>query len=580
MTATVSATRRARRRDAGERAGEAVVLLLSPPRNRPEAPETAPRRGRRDTRALLAGRAGGRVEQAAAENGHGRTPFGVDDGRHRACDDGRFKAEREGRATRREGLRETRLLVFSVRIAAREREPRHDDGGARARSRDGGRARRVARSSRDRSNRDVTRSRDGGDEARARRRAVVEDAPRRDRRRRERARRRVEAQLEPNEVARPGEDVAPPRVVRQTHLVRLERSATRHDVFCLRHVASLRVRGGSGRTDQREPLFERDGAGGAVHRDALRARRGARRGAPARAPSIRRPSTATDPKRHVICVPNASRYAPDAAGKTPSSATAPPNSAGTNAGDRRRATAAPAATADASASSRASAATAATRVGESGIPRRPKRAVSSDDASERRASSERASSERASRALASSTTRTVVPAPVPKKLPLASGSGPYTRTPRRGADAGETHLISSASIARPATGPIVPKRHDALAPTETRDRETDWKKTLTSAPPSAGSVRGATRVAAAPPRGETAAVPAVDHPRAGEPASTCAASAPAHAGAGGARTRSARRTRRRPVPRTRVSPKKPFFLLLPPPPPPPRRRSGTGKTRA
>ena len=253
----------------------------------------------------------------------------------------------------------------------------------------------------------------------------------------------------------------------------------------------------------------------------------------ARAPSIRRPSTATDPKRHVICVPNASRYAPDAAGKTPSSATAPPNSAGTNAGDRRRATAAPAATADASASSRASAATAATRVGESGIPRRPKRAVSSDDASERRASSERASSERASRALASSTTRTVVPAPVPKKLPLASGSGPYTRTPRRGADAGETHLISSASIARPATGPIVPKRHDALAPTETRDRETDWKKTLTSAPPSAGSVRGATRVAAAPPRGETAAVPAVDHPRAGEPASTCAASAPAHAGAGG-----------------------------------------------
>ena len=279
MTATVSATRRARRRDASERAGEAVVLLLSPPRNRPEAPETAPRRGRRDTRALLAGGAGGRVEQAPAENGHGRTPFGVDDGRHRACDDGRFKAEREGRATRREGLRETRLLVFSVRIAAREREPRHDDGGARARSRDGGRARRVARSSRDRSNRDVARSRDGRDEARARRRAVVEDAPRRDRRRRERARRRVEAQLEPNEVARPGEDVAPPRVVRQTHLVRLERSATRHDVFCLRHVVSLRVRGGSGRTDQREPLFERDGAGGAVHRDALRARRGARRGA-------------------------------------------------------------------------------------------------------------------------------------------------------------------------------------------------------------------------------------------------------------------------------------------------------------
>ena len=298
MTATESATRRARGRDASERAGEAVVLLLSPPRNRPEAPETAPRRGRRDTRALLAGRAGGRVEQAAAENGHGRTPFGVDDGRHRACDDGRFKAEREGRATRREGLRETRLLVFSVRIAAREREPRHDDGGARARSRDGGRARRVARSSRDRSNRDVTRSRDGGDEARARRRAVVEDAPRRDRRRRERARRRVEAQLEPNEVARPGEDVAPPRVVRQTHLVRLKRSATRHDVFCLRHVVSLRVRGGSGRTDQREPLFERDGAGGAVHRDALAP--GAALGAAhsARAPSIRRPSTATDPKRH------------------------------------------------------------------------------------------------------------------------------------------------------------------------------------------------------------------------------------------------------------------------------------------
>ena len=409
-----------------------------------------------------------------------------------------------------------RLLVFSVRIAAREREPRHDDGGARARSRDGGRARRVARSSRDRSNRDVARSRDGGDEARARRRAVVEDAPRRDRRRRERARRRVEAQLEPNEVARPGEDVAPPRVVRQTHLVRVKRSATRHDVFCLRHVVSLRVRGGSGRTDQREPLFERDGAGGAVHRDALApgARRRSARRTRARAvdpPAEHRdrPEAARDLRSERLQV-RARRRREDALQQD----------GATKLGghERRRPETrhgGAAATADASASSRASVATAATRVGKSGIPRRLKRAVSSDDASERRASSERASSERASRALASSTTRTVVPAPVPKKLPLASGSGPYTRTPRRGADAGETHLVSSASIARPATGPIVPKRHDALAPTETRDRETDWKKTLTSAPPSAGSVRGATRVVAAPPRGEKAAVPAVDHPEGG-----------------------------------------------------------------
>jgi len=292
VVAVTRATRRARRRDTGERAGEAVVVLFSPPRNRPYTPETAPRRIRRER---LRAR---RVEQAAAEHGHGRTPVCVDDGRHYACDDGRFEAEREGRATdSREGLvGETRSRsVFSVRIRIarkREREPRRDDvASARARSRDGGDAVAggVARSSRDRSNRNVARSRDGGDESRARRRAVVEDAPRR---REKRARRRVEveAQLEPNEVARPGEDVAPPRVVRQTHLVRLERSTKRHGVFhvfydvvCLRHVVSLRVRGGSGRTEcdavQREPLFERDGAGGAVHRDALRARRGARRGA-------------------------------------------------------------------------------------------------------------------------------------------------------------------------------------------------------------------------------------------------------------------------------------------------------------
>ena len=74
-------------------------------------------------------------------------------------------------------------------------------------------------------------------------------------------------------------------------------------------------------------------------------------------PSIRRPATVTDPKRHVICVPNRSRNAPDekAAGKTPSNATAPPNSAGTDffSGKRTPVTAAPAATADASASSRA-----------------------------------------------------------------------------------------------------------------------------------------------------------------------------------------------------------------------------------
>ena len=74
-------------------------------------------------------------------------------------------------------------------------------------------------------------------------------------------------------------------------------------------------------------------------------------------PSIRRPVTATDPKRHVICVPKISKNAPDkkAAGKTPSNATAPPNSAGTffDSGERTRCTAAPAATADASASSRA-----------------------------------------------------------------------------------------------------------------------------------------------------------------------------------------------------------------------------------
>ena len=101
---------------------------------------------------------------------------------------------------------------------------------------------------------------------------------------------------------------------------------------------------------------------------------------------------------------------------------------------------------------------------------------------------------------------------------LASGSGPYTRTPRRGADAGETHLVSSASIARPATGPIVPKRHDALAPTETRSRETDWKKRSRPRRPPPGASAGRRASPRAPGRGEKAAVPAVDHPRAGEPA--------------------------------------------------------------
>ena len=175
VTATVSATRRARRRDVGGgAAGEGVVLLLSPGGNRPQAPETAPRRGRRDTRAsIAAARAGGRCEQAAAKTVTGGCPLGVDDGRHRACDDGRFEAERGGHAAdaSRRTQRDAFVGLFRPDGRARSANRVDDDGGARARSRDGGRARRVARSSRDRSNRDVARSRDGGDEARARRRA-------------------------------------------------------------------------------------------------------------------------------------------------------------------------------------------------------------------------------------------------------------------------------------------------------------------------------------------------------------------------------------------------------------------------
>ena len=180
----------------------------------------------------------------------------------------------------------------------------------------------------------------------------------------------------------------------------------------------------------------------------------------ARAPSIRRPSTATDPKRHVICAPNASRYTrPTPPGRrpparrrhrtrrarTPATGDAPRRRPGGGGGRQRVQSRQRRHRRDASGS----------RV----FPERTQRAVSSDDASERRASSERASSERASRALASSTTRTVVPAPVPKKLPLASGSGAVhaDASPRRGRRRGHLRPRRSASVARAATGPDRPE---------------------------------------------------------------------------------------------------------------------------
>ena len=71
----------------------------------------------------------------------------------------------------------------------------------------------------------------------------------------------------------------------------------------------------------------------------------------------------------------------------------------------------------------------------------------------------------------------------------------------KAAIAGETHLVSSAPDANPDTGPIVPKRHETdTRPRAFANRPPKTPNTLVSAPPSAGSRRGAASACTAPTR--------------------------------------------------------------------------------
>ena len=172
VTATAERDRRARARRS-ERAGGRRPSSSRLPRNRPRLPKRH-HAEEGATRALPAGRAGGRAEQAAAENGHGRTPSAsTTEGTAPVTTGGSRRSAKDARRAARRTQRDAFVGLFRPdRRASANRVTTTEPAPA---ARDGGRARRFVRSSRDRSNRDVARSRDGGDEARARRRAVVED---------------------------------------------------------------------------------------------------------------------------------------------------------------------------------------------------------------------------------------------------------------------------------------------------------------------------------------------------------------------------------------------------------------------
>ena len=247
--------------------------------------------------------------------------------------------------------------------------------------------------------------------------------------------------------------------------------------------------------------------------------------------------------------PNASRYAPDAAGKTPSSKTAPsPNSAGTNGRPPETSHGGAGAERDAAERQRARSRPAspppprARREVVVFLRRCQKRLSHLMTRCERRASSELASSERASRALASSTTRTVVPAPVPKKLPLARGRGTTTRA---GPSPRPSPARRTSSPPRRSRGPPRARssrtRHDALAPTETRDTGVRGKRRR--AGPSGRDAAGSSYPAAGRRAARRRPSRRRRPPEGGRrPPRQCAASASSSRRRGGARTRSARWT--------------------------------------